>query len=471
MKLLIGLLVGVVIVYFSALKWRRAVKAVFILIVIEGALRKWVLPQASEMIYFMKDIVLLGAYLNFYCFPVSDIISDKKIIPKGNIINILILIAIGWCLFQVFNPSLGSPLVGIFGLRGYLLYIPLIWMLPSLFQSEKELYIFLRSHLLLSIPVGIIGIIQFFSPASSFINAYANEEEVAKATFGEVAAVRITGTFSYISGYGVYLIICFGLLIIMLSNKQSRGWLWTSIIEIFLVTVNSFMTGSRTTIFAEVLFVVGYLCAKGLTKPATLLPLIRQLILPVIIISIAGSIWLRPAINAFWLRTTSNHDVSGRIVSGFTEPFDFIKYKQLDGYGTGATHQATPALSKALGLPAGEVIPTYYEGEMGKIALELGPIGFLFWYGMRGSMAIALMCTFWKLKRPFLRQLALAAFLIQTIQINGFLVFHNTFSVYYWFFSSFIFLLPRLEQIENWQKEQQLQQDVLSLYLPDSPYR
>jgi hypothetical protein len=419
----------------------------------------------------MKDIVLLGAYLNFYCFPVSDIISDKKIIPKGNIINILILIAIGWCLFQVFNPSLGSPLVGIFGLRGYLLYIPLIWMLPSLFQSEKELYIFLRSHLLLSIPVGIIGIIQFFSPASSFINAYANEEEVAKATFGEVAAVRITGTFSYISGYGVYLIICFGLLIIMLSNKQSRGWLWTSIIEIFLVTVNSFMTGSRTTIFAEVLFVVGYLCAKGLTKPATLLPLIRQLILPVIIISIAGSIWLRPAINAFWLRTTSNHDVSGRIVSGFTEPFDFIKYKQLDGYGTGATHQATPALSKALGLPAGEVIPTYYEGEMGKIALELGPIGFLFWYGMRGSMAIALMCTFWKLKRPFLRQLALAAFLIQTIQINGFLVFHNTFSVYYWFFSSFIFLLPRLEQIENWQKEQQLQQDVLSLYLPDSPYR
>jgi hypothetical protein len=32
-------------------------------------------------------------------------------------------------------------------------------------------------------------------------------------------------------------------------------------------------------------------------------------------------------------------------------------------------------------------------------------------------------------------------------------------------------LLPRLEQIENWQKEQQLQQDVLSFYLPDSPYR
>jgi hypothetical protein len=190
-KLLIGLLACVVIFYFSALKWRRAVKAVFLLLVIEGALRKWVLPQASEMIYFLKDIVLLGAYFNFYCFSVSD----KKFLSKVKIINILIFIAIGWCLFQVFNPSLGSPLVGIFGLRGYLLYIPLIWMLPSLFQSEEELYKFLRSHLLLSIPVGIIGIIQFFSPASSFINAYSNEEGIAKATFGVTLLSGLQGLF------------------------------------------------------------------------------------------------------------------------------------------------------------------------------------------------------------------------------------------------------------------------------------
>jgi hypothetical protein len=113
---------------------------------------------------------------------------------------------------------------------------------------------------------------------------------------------------------------------------------------------------------------------------------------------------------------------------------------------------------------------------MGRIVLELGPIGFIFWYGLRVSLLIALMSTFWKLKRPFLRQLALAAFFIQAIQISGTLVFHHTFSVYYWFLSSFIFLLPRLEQIEDWQREQQLWQEVLQedvqfTYFPDSPYR
>ena len=468
MKLVLGLFAGVIIFYLSALKWRRSVKVVFILLVFEGALRKWVLPQASEMIYFLKDAVLLGAYLNFYGFS-----SVKEKLPaQGKIVNILIFIASGWCIFQVFNPSLGSPLVGVFGLRGYLIYIPLIWMIPYLFDSEDAFYKFLRSHLLLTVPTGIIGIVQFFSPPKSFINAYANEAAVGKATFGATAAVRITGTFAYINNYALYLIVCFGLLIIMLSVKQSRGWLIATLIELFLVSVNSFMTGSRTTILSEVLFLLGYFLARGLTKPVAALRLINKLVIPVMIISIACFIWFRPAIDAFWQRTTSNHDVSGRITSSFTEPLKFSQYKELDGYGTGATHQATPSLRLALDLPPGEKIPTYFEPEMGRILLELGPIGFIFWYGLRVTILIMLLHTFWSLKRPFLRLLALAAFLIQLIQLNGFLVFHPTFVVYYWFLSSFIFLLPRLEQIENWQKEQQLWQEyVLSSYFPESPYR
>lgn len=470
MKAVIALIVCIVIFYFSALKWRRSVKVVFLLLVLEGALRKWVLPQANEMIYFLKDIVVLGAYFNFYLF--SD--ADKRFIKKINFINILIFLVLGWCLFQVFNPSLGSPLIGIFGLRAYILYLPLIWMLPSLFQSEGELYKFLRSHLLLLIPVGLIGIVQFFSPATSFINRYSNEEGPAVATFGVNSATRITGTFSYINNYALYLIVCFGLLVFMLSIKQSWRWQLASLLEIFFVSINSFMTGSRGTIFAEILFLVSFLSIKILTNPASIVRLTKQLIIPFLIVAIAVSTWFLPAINAFLQRTTANHDVSGRIVSSFTEPFDFMQYKQLDGYGTGATHQATPALRKALNLPKGEVIPVYFEPEMGRIALELGPIGFFLWYGLKLSIIIALLFNFWKLKTPFLRQLALAAFLIQVIQFNGQLVFHHTFCVYYWFLSSLIFVLPRLEEIENWHREQQLleeEEDVLYPYFPDSSYR
>jgi hypothetical protein len=341
-----------------------------------------------------------------------------------------------------------------------------------MFESEDELYKFLRSHLLLTLPIGIIGIVQFFSPPSSLINAYSNPEAQAVVTFGASSAVRITGTFSYIGGYALYLVVCFGLLVIMLSAKQSRVWQIIGLIELLLVSVNSFMSGSRTTIFSEALFLGCYLLVKGFTKPTSAIRLMQRLALPVIIISLASFIWFRPAIDAFWMRTTSSKDVSNRITYSFIEPIEFMRFKELDGYGTGAAHQATPIFREALNLPSGEKIPTYHEGEMGKIILELGPIGFIFWYVLRISLILTLLYSFMKLKRPFLRELALAAALIQAIQINGFLVFQPTFSVYYWFLSSFIFLLPRLEQIENRQREFQLwQEDALSSYFPDSPYR
>ena len=468
MKLLIGLLAFLFIFSLSSLNWRRTLKAVFFLLVIEGALRKWVLPQANEIIYFLKDLVLLGAYFNFYCFSGKR----EKFQNQRYIINILIFTSLVWCVFQLFNPSLGSPVAGLLGLRGYLLYIPLIWMVPLLFQSEKELYKFLQTYFLLIIPVGIIGIIQFFSPATSFINAYSNENSVVTATFGAMSSVRITGTFSYISGYAIYLVVCFGLILPLFSIPQPLKWKVITVVELFLIIVNSFMTGSRSVLLAQILFIVCYLAVRGIRQPGNTLRFISRLSVPTLVIAIAAFIWFRPAIDAFWLRTTSNKDVPARITGSFMEPIDFFQYKQLDGYGTGATHQAAPLLRKALDLPPGEVIPVYFEPEMGRIALELGPIGFLFWYGLRVSLLFALLSTFWKLERPLLRQLALAAFFIQAIQINGQLVFHHTFSVYYWFLSSFIFLLPRLEQIENWQREQQFwQEDDLSSYFSDSSYR
>jgi len=246
MKLLIGLLVAIVIFYISSINWRHTVKAVLFILVVEGALRKWIFPQASDLIYFLKDFLLLGTYLCYFGF----FNSTKQSLVKNSWINLLIFLVTGWCIFQAFNPSLGSLVVGFFGLRGYLLYIPLICIIPNLFQSREELNQFLRSHLLLVIPVGILGIAQFFSPPSSPINVYAPGEVTDVATFGGgTGIVRVTGTFSYLSGFSVYLLVCFALLIPLVSLKQSRKWQCIYIAELFLVVVNSFMTGSRGLVF------------------------------------------------------------------------------------------------------------------------------------------------------------------------------------------------------------------------------
>ncbi|MEM9543456.1 MAG: hypothetical protein AAGA60_28675, partial [Cyanobacteria bacterium P01_E01_bin.42] len=179
-RALVGLIILFTIIYVSFRDWRRSVKAIFFILVIDGAIRKWVLPQASEFIYFFKDFVLLGAYLRYYLFPQGE----RRFPIKNNFVNIAVFIASGWCIFQAFNPNLGSPIVGILGLKSYLFYIPLIWMMPSLFRSEEEFFIFLRNHLFLLIPVGILGIVQFFSPIHSPINQYIPGRNEPIATFG-----------------------------------------------------------------------------------------------------------------------------------------------------------------------------------------------------------------------------------------------------------------------------------------------
>lgn len=474
MKEYIGVLAPfaiLLILYLSAQNWRTSIKTILFLVVIEGALRKWVLPQASQFIYFLKDIVLIGAYLRYYIFSSTKNTFRLKGNSAAETIASMILLLTGWCVLQVFNPSLGSPIIGIFGIRGYLLYIPLIWMLPNLFRSEEELYRFLRSYLLLVIPVALLAVAQFFSPPSSPLNVYTPDLKLGIATFGNGNStnVRVTGTFSYIAGYSVYAIISFGLLVPLLAVQQSRWWRWATIAELLLIIGTSFMNGSRGLFYSEILFLIGYFGAQLLTNLKTAVSLLKQFTVPIITIAVVSVTLFESAINSLLFRINSNQDVSSRTLGSFIEPFEFMKLKGLDSYGVGATHPAALVLRSILNLSPGETIPVYYESEMGRIVLEIGPIGFFLWYLLRLILIYLLWRAFLKLKRPLLRQLALSAFLIHLLQFTGQLVFNHTLLVYYWFLAGFIFVLPRLEQIENWKQQEYF--NVPNTYRPDTSYR
>lgn len=450
-KALVGLIILFTIIYASFRDWRRSVKAVFFIIVVDGAVRKWVLPQASEFIYFFKDFVLLGAYLRYYFFSQNE----QKFPIRNNFTNIAIIIASGWCIFQAFNPNLGSPIVGILGLKSYLFYIPMIWMMPSLFRSEEEFFIFLRNHLFLLIPVGILGIVQFFSPISSPINQYIPGRNEPIATFGFAGTrnVRITGTFSYLNSYQGYLSACIGLLIPLLSVEQSTLWRALIYVQVFLLTLNCFMTGSRTPVIAAILFMAGYYGIRILSKPDKIFLWLGRLLPFLTIAASVAVILFRQVLEAFWTRMSSNADLGERIRLGFIGPFEFITLTDLDGYGAGATHAGAGSLRTVFSLPPGIPPPFDIEPEMGRVAIELGPIGFLLWYGMRVGFIIALFLIFTRLKRPFLRDLALSGVLIQSILFINQMVYHNTFGLYYWLYTSFIFLLPWLERVENWREQ------------------
>ncbi|WP_224409744.1 hypothetical protein [Oscillatoria salina] len=447
----VGLVGAIIVIYISSRNWQRAVKAALVIVVIEGALRKWAFPQASQLIYFLKDFVLIGAYLSYFSLPKSR----RRVVKDSGIIKVLLFLVIVWCLFQAFNPRLGSPIIGLIGLKNYLLYIPLLWVVPYLFQSEEELYKFLRSYLLLLIPVGLLAIAQFFSPPTSPLNVYASDD-LGIARFG--GNVRVTGTFSYITGYTTFLTTCTCFLLPMLTRKQPLVWQLLTITELLFVAVTSTMTGSRGIMIIFALLLVGYFGLQGVTEFSNFLRSIRKLLVPGVI-AISLTIYkFSSTINQLWARGGNSEDILPRIVGSFIQPLKIVNQIGLDGYGTGSTFQANGTIRGLLSLPPGENIPFYYEGELIKIAIDLGAIGFFLWYTFKLILVFYLWTTYRQLKRPFLRQLALCAFLISVILFTGQLVYNHTAGLYHWFFNSFIFLLPQLEQIENWQEYQQLQQ-------------
>jgi len=445
MNLGLALFGALVLLVIASRNWRLSVKAALALVVVEGAIRKWVLPQASDLIYFLKDIVLLGAYARYFIFEHR---SKRSICPPE--MKIMLWIAMIIIGLQVFNIRLASAAVGMFGFKAYLLYVPLCFMLRDVFRSTEELQSFLKWYLLLVLPVGALGALQFFSPPDSPINTYVAGEEADIATFGgpdDIVRARITGTFSYISGYTAYLTVCQALLFSMLSVKLNKVWMATLMGAAALLMGNLFMTGSRGPVFSGVIVFAGFLIFNQLTRSREVRKAITMLLLTGAFCGVASVYWFNDALDAFWQRVITSDSASERASSSFVEPLLFLSDPEVLGYGAGATHPGAAGLRARFGLPEPSVPPPDAENETVRVMLELGVFGFLVWYGLKLYLILELWRTRIHTQNPFLKNLALAAFLTHAILFTGTTVLNHTAHVYFWFMAGFIFLLPHLDSV------------------------
>ena len=209
---------------FGLFRWRYAVIAALILAVFEGALRKWVFPEWGQEIYFAKDMLLLGAYVSFWGprFRWRKRLFERH--PANGVIALLSL----WAVLQLLNPSLPNLWVGLFGIKAYLINVPLMYMIPAVFPDEQRLGKFWAAYLILSLIPLTLGILQFLAPPDSILNQYAWMEDLAPgvAVFGDVPKARVTGTFSYITGYTTYLVLVSLMCVTLVVSQRVRLLRW-----------------------------------------------------------------------------------------------------------------------------------------------------------------------------------------------------------------------------------------------------
>jgi hypothetical protein len=423
--------------------WQHALFGVFVLLVFEGALRKWALPSAQAQIYLVKDVILLGVYLGF----VLDARRNQPVLRGVASIKVVLLLAFTFGCFEVLNPNSPSLLVGLTGVKTYFLYAPIAFILPYAFKSREHLFHMIRRYLVLAIPVALLGFMQVAAGPDSFLNTYVShtEDPATLAHFGHENIVRTSATFSYISGYTAFLTF---VAFLAIGYSLANGWrIKNNIVPILTLTLvvgAMFTTGSRAPLYTLVATgpVILGLAASG--RVLRIQTAVRLCFLLPIIALVALNLSPR-AFDAFTQRATEASDTAvDRLLSPVNQTIQALSDAPALGIGIGATH---PSALTIMGTQQpwwlGDLL---LEDEAARVTVELGLIGLMLIYLLRFlifGLALRFALSF---KDPAYRALGIVLSVHLALGIIGPMVLNATAGLYYWGALGLLLAMQRFEQ-------------------------
>ena len=227
---------------------KKLIWAYFLLLLFEGALRKWFLPGLSQGLLIIRDPIVIWIY--YLCYARGVFPLDNKYLQR----------CFQWVALAVvlsFLINRAHPLTIAYGTRTNLLHFPLIFIMARVL-SFKDVLNFGKAFLLLALPMTWIVAQQFQADRFDAINTAAGGTGHQMMTSGD--KVRASGTFSFVSGIVFYY--CFTVSYIIygfLAKGTFPKWmlyLGTSATLLAMVTA-----GSRAVIAEclQVLACIGFL--------------------------------------------------------------------------------------------------------------------------------------------------------------------------------------------------------------------
>jgi hypothetical protein len=215
---------------------RKGIWLYFILLIFEGALRKWFLPALSTPLLIIRDP--LAVYLLFTAFRFN-------LFPKHKLIPVMFWIGIISIFTAVFFGH-GNLYVALFGARILLIQFPMLFLIGRIFDRDDVIRMG-KVVLWISIPMGILMTMQFYSPQSAWVNRGVGGDLGGAGFSGADGYFRPPGTFSFTNG----LVAFFGLA----SSYVFYFWLQPKYInKILLLTSTAALLIAIPTSISRMLF-------------------------------------------------------------------------------------------------------------------------------------------------------------------------------------------------------------------------
>ena len=196
------------------------------------------------------------------------------------------------------------------------------------------------------------------------------------------------------------------------------------------------MNGSRSVIFGFFLPlpIILYLLAKQSAKKV-----IAVFVLGMVIFGVFTTVQLdifQSGWDTFTHRATTASDRDSRIESMLMDPIYKLEVGGGTGYGTGATHQAVSGFSSGQRISIPDV---GYEGERGRVIIELGIVGFLFFLLLKIYITFIAWKAMNKADKPVEYLLSITAFcFLFSSLVVGSIVFNHIEGALYWLCAGFV---------------------------------
>jgi hypothetical protein len=353
----------------AKLRVRQLLWVFFWLLLIEGALRKWILPRWSDPLLVVRDPVVILIYL----FAIR-----ARIFPRNGWIIVLAVVgflslAVTFIQLWPYLPPTKIALVSGFGFRSNFVHLPLIFVMAGVLRPE-DLKKFGWWTLVFLLPMTLLMVAQFRAPPDAFLNRTAGGGgEMMMSALGKV---RTSGTFSFVVGVVAYYALATAYLIWAALRKdvyKNRLLVASGIALVIGIAVS----GSRSVVGACALVVASLLVVIVL-RPDTVNRFGQALLVTLILgFIVSRTPIFREGVNVLSTRfyevaeATQQSVARGlitRAFSVFEEGYLVLDRAPLFGYGLGV---GTNAGAKFL---TGHSVFLLTEGEWSRIFLESGPL-------------------------------------------------------------------------------------------------
>ena len=343
---------------------RRLIWAYLILLLTEGALRKWVLPGLADVLLIVRDPVVLLIYA---------LALARGVFPANGFIAAIALLAVG----SVAGSLLAGQhnlIVMLYGLRINYLHLPLIWIMAQVLDRNDVQRIG-TVVLLTALPMTYVMVQQFRSPMNAFINRGVGDAEFGQI-FGADGRIRPPGLFAFITGPQLFLPLAAAFFLHQAGVQRRLPWL------ILLATGGAIAIAlpvsiSRTVVLATGIVGIAFVGALPFTGERGGTVFRTVLIMGVLMLGLSFLPVFHEGRDVFlqrWTTAATGTDgdawggIRGRLLAGVMQPFQVMARAPLFGSGIGVGSNVGARLL------SGRVGFLLAEDEWSKVILELGPL-------------------------------------------------------------------------------------------------